>query len=283
MKKERSLSEIKSNLIRDIFYNIADQIHIKAKQSDTYISKQDASKIKHESTRGDLKETAVIEAIRSILPSGYSSSSGFVADSLGNVSPQIDIIIYEKNEIPIAFLQKDSAVIPIESFKVAIEVKSTLTTSNFDQIERQIKSLSEMKCMLHLPNNQNPLKSKKIEYKKGMQSVYIVCFDSKVAKETLNDLIKSNDFIIGIFVLNKYLLLSDGQLVNDGDDKVERTLMGLLHIWNHITGLVAYEKNIQREIAMELQKQFPELNIDDPFVKLRLSTPSLVAYIDKNF
>lgn len=277
------MAEPNTNIFRDIFYSIAEQTQIKAKLADKYVSKTENGKIKHEATRGSLKEAAIIEGLSQILPSGYGFSSGFVVDSLQHVSPQIDLLIYDKNELPVAFLHKDNAVIPIESFKTAIEVKSTLTTNNFEQIGKQIDSLESMMCTLFLPKGGKILESRRINYKKPLQSIFIICFDSTVNKEKLRKTVRESNFITGIFVLNKYLIKHDGEAENVDESQVERTLMAFLHIYHHITGLVGYEKSLQNEIIQKVSQLMPGLDVNDPQVKLRLTTPTLVAYLDKNF
>ncbi len=49
----------------------------------------------HPVTKGDHSESAWVDFFRSFLPNKYAVDKGFVFDAQGNVSDQIDIIIYD--------------------------------------------------------------------------------------------------------------------------------------------------------------------------------------------
>lgn len=51
--------------------------------------------LNHSVTKGEHCEGAWIDFFRSFLPSKYAVDKGFVFDSKGNISEQIDIIIYD--------------------------------------------------------------------------------------------------------------------------------------------------------------------------------------------
>jgi hypothetical protein len=173
---------------------LAKELLLKAEQAD---------KVHHQLTKGELKETAIKDALRDIIPSGYEICSGFVADSFGKVSPQLDIIIYEKNAVPSLFLNKDKAVIPIESFKMAIEIKSTLRLEDQKQLEEQFESLNSMKNVSFLPAQNLGENSTTIVSKKGIPSIFVICFDNKIGKKTLCDYISKYPFITGVHVLSQ--------------------------------------------------------------------------------
>ena len=57
----------------------------------------------HPVTKGEHCESAWIDFFRSFLPSKYAIDKGFVFDAKGNVSEQIDIIIYDALYAPLIF------------------------------------------------------------------------------------------------------------------------------------------------------------------------------------
>lgn len=59
--------------------------------------------INHPTSKGDNSEGAWIKFFRSFLPSKYAVDKGFVFDSTGNMSEQIDVIIYDSLYAPLIF------------------------------------------------------------------------------------------------------------------------------------------------------------------------------------
>ena len=57
--------------------------------------------IKHPGTKGDATENNWISWMRRFLPKRYAVDKAFVIDSDGNLSDQIDIVIYDKQYSPI--------------------------------------------------------------------------------------------------------------------------------------------------------------------------------------
>lgn len=77
---------------------------------------------------GRYKEIILMNYLRKILPSNVSVGTGFVKNSNGELTNQIDIIIY-KEMSPRLFSEGDFVVVMPESVLGIIEVKSTSTTT----------------------------------------------------------------------------------------------------------------------------------------------------------
>lgn len=83
----------------------------------------------HPDEVGKLKEINITKQIESILPSGVGIGRGYVFDSEENISNQCDIILYEKNLIPV-FVRNENieySYFPCEGVIAVGEIKSTLT------------------------------------------------------------------------------------------------------------------------------------------------------------
>ncbi|WP_207654350.1 DUF6602 domain-containing protein [Anaerocolumna aminovalerica] len=76
---------------------------------------------------GRYKEVILINYLRRILPNGVSVGTGFVKNNRGELTNQIDIIIY-KEQYPKLFSEGDFVILMPESVIGIIEVKSTSTT-----------------------------------------------------------------------------------------------------------------------------------------------------------
>lgn len=77
---------------------------------------------------GRYKEVILINYLKRILPNSVSVGTGFVKNNGGELTNQIDIIIY-KEQYPKLFSEGDFVILMPESVIGIIEVKSTSTTS----------------------------------------------------------------------------------------------------------------------------------------------------------
>jgi hypothetical protein len=86
--------------------------------------------IQHPGTKGDAAELEWRTLLNQYLPKRYSADSAFVLDCEGNVSEQIDIVIYDRQYSPFLFNQNDARFLPSESVYAVFEVKQTLSAAN---------------------------------------------------------------------------------------------------------------------------------------------------------
>ncbi len=101
------------------------------------------SLIEHNGERGRLVEVAFQRVLERHLPDGFGIVTGFAIDHNGNLSKQIDLIIYRKDHTP--FLLNDVvSVIPVEGILIAIEVKSMLNKESFDDAREKARSVIEL-------------------------------------------------------------------------------------------------------------------------------------------
>lgn len=112
-------------------------------QSMKYL-KEETNPIGHSSSIGVVREKRLTDFLRSYLPNDIGVETGFVCDGIGNISPQIDIIITDLDSIPMLDFDGDMKLIPVEKVICCIEVKSTLTKNGLDQIIKQEQSINSM-------------------------------------------------------------------------------------------------------------------------------------------
>lgn len=82
--------------------------------------------ITHSGSKGDALENAWIEWLRIYLPNRYSVDKAIVIDFEGNISHQIDIVIYDNWFTPFIFTQNGFHYIPAEGVYAVFEVKPDL-------------------------------------------------------------------------------------------------------------------------------------------------------------
>lgn len=84
------------------------------------------SLIKHNAEKGRVVEGVVKATLRSILPGRFSLGTGFVVTASGQISPQLDIVIYDGFHNAPMILEGGVGVFPIECVYAFVEVKSCL-------------------------------------------------------------------------------------------------------------------------------------------------------------
>lgn len=101
--------------------------------------------IYHPTAKGSETELNWIGLLRNYLPERYSVDSGFVVDFEGNISDQIDIIIYDRHFTPFIFRGENVVYIPAEGVYAVFEIKPKLSKANYDYAVEKLKSVQGLK------------------------------------------------------------------------------------------------------------------------------------------
>jgi hypothetical protein len=108
----------------------------------------------HPGSKGDSLEDTWIEWLRKYLPNRYCVDKAIVIDSTGQLSDQIDLVIYDQQYTPFVLTQNGVHYIPAEGVYAVFEVKPDLNGSvnvqgdNINYIEyagRKIASVRKLK------------------------------------------------------------------------------------------------------------------------------------------
>ena len=101
--------------------------------------------INHPTSKGDNCEEAWINFFRSFLPSKYAIDKGFVFDSTGNMSEQIDVIIYDSLYTPLIFeTDTGEKFITAESVYAVFEVKQEINKGYLEYAHKKILSVRSL-------------------------------------------------------------------------------------------------------------------------------------------
>ena len=94
-------------------------------------------------TVGQSRELAIRDKIQKVLPRGIGVGSGFVIDSYGQSSRQMDIVLYEEDLCPVFRLNDSSeaAYYPCEGVFAVGEVKSTMGSREIEDTLNKIGSV----------------------------------------------------------------------------------------------------------------------------------------------
>lgn len=101
--------------------------------------------IRHPVSKGDLSENEWIAFLKSFLPNRYDVSKGFIFDSKGNVSDQIDLIIFDPFHSPLILTTDNGEkYITAESVYAVFEVKQKTNKANLEYANRKIESVKKL-------------------------------------------------------------------------------------------------------------------------------------------
>ena len=101
--------------------------------------------IYHPTAKGDESELNWIGLLRTYLPERYTVDNGFVVDHKGNISEQIDIIIYDRHFTPFIFRGENVVYIPAEGVYAVFEVKPHFDKKYYNYAIKKLKSVKVLK------------------------------------------------------------------------------------------------------------------------------------------
>jgi hypothetical protein len=100
-----------------------------------------ATNIEHNGLAGTIREMFVSQLIAPLLPDGFRVGKGKIIDRNGGLSPEIDILIYNRSRFSPLLFDEATGVFPVESVIYAIEVKTTVTATQIRDAVRKAESL----------------------------------------------------------------------------------------------------------------------------------------------
>lgn len=113
------MSKINNVPLKDLFASMQNQMSAQLSTN--------RSNITHSSSKGDALENAWIEWLKKYLPNRYSLDKAIVIDFEGNISHQMDIVIYDNWFTPFIFTQNGFHYIPAEGVYAVFEVKPDIS------------------------------------------------------------------------------------------------------------------------------------------------------------
>ena len=102
-----------------------------------------------------------------LLPRGIGVGSGFVIDSFGNTSRQMDVVLYEKEICPVFAINNDpdSTYYPCEGVIAVGEVKSYIGSGELEDIFRKIESVKKLRRFTRLSPSGTPRMEDYVAYR----------------------------------------------------------------------------------------------------------------------
>lgn len=100
--------------------------------------------LNHPSDKGDNSENNWIDWFKEYLPQRYKAAKATVIDCEGNISNQIDLVLYDAQYSYLAFHQNDVLYIPAESVYAVFEVKPCLNKQYMEYAGKKAESVRKL-------------------------------------------------------------------------------------------------------------------------------------------
>jgi len=100
--------------------------------------------IDHNCSKGTFREQILKNFLRPFLPGCYGVSGGQAFDNDGNISKQLDVVVYDSLFSYLAPYMDDFIYFPCESIFGNIEIKSSLNKQSFNDAVENIASLKKL-------------------------------------------------------------------------------------------------------------------------------------------
>ena len=155
--------------------------------------------LEHPTTLGDNYELKWIDWLRKYLPERYCIDKAQVIDSKGNLSQQIDVVIYDRQYTPFIFNDGGAIYIPAESVYAVFEVKPTLNKEYLIYAGEKAESVRNLyrtsTSIIHAGGKFEPIKPKPIiagiltyncEWTNGLNDTFITNLKTLQNNQILN-------------------------------------------------------------------------------------------------
>jgi len=100
--------------------------------------------ILHPGDKGDASEGVWIELLDRYLPKRYQVARAHVVDSLGQMSDQIDVVVFDRQYSPFIFTLDDKIFIPAESVYAVFEAKQTVDAGLVAYAQEKVASVRRL-------------------------------------------------------------------------------------------------------------------------------------------
>ena len=108
----------------------------------------------HRGVQGQIREILVRELFRPLLPPDIGVGTGQLIDRCNNLSPETDIILFDRRLAPAMMLNESLGLFPIESCLFVVEVKTALNSGQLNNSHKAALRIKEIDVnnLAHLPN-----------------------------------------------------------------------------------------------------------------------------------
>jgi hypothetical protein len=152
------------------------------------------SEITHAGVKGAIREVLIRDLFRPLLPTDVGVGTGQIATSTGELSPQQDVIIYNRRILPPVLFEENVGIFPVESVLAIVEVKTTLTATELRSSYENAKVIQQFP---YISGDRSTVNVESHSVKKAISTIFALSSDlavgGKSELERLKDLYVGND------------------------------------------------------------------------------------------
>ena len=101
--------------------------------------------VAHPVSQGDGTEAQWLKLLSDYVPQRYRVTKAFVLDCDGNLSDQIDVVIYDRQYCPFLFKERGTKYVPAESVYAVFEVRPRLNPGNIAYAAQKAASVRRLR------------------------------------------------------------------------------------------------------------------------------------------
>lgn len=122
--------------LKDAFIDLQSELKLKLKRA--------TQSIQHSGAKGSVNEDHWIDLFRAYLPDRYEVAAGFIIDSRGQRSDQIDIVVFDRHFTPTLLDQQKHRYIPAEAVYAVVECKPHIDKSYLEYAGQKAASVRKL-------------------------------------------------------------------------------------------------------------------------------------------
>lgn len=105
----------------------------------------------HNGEMGRANEIALVQLVTRLLPARFGVGTGIVIDARGRRSKQCDLIVFDAANQPQVLAQSTQLLFPVETVRMVIEVKTTITSEAIQDAAEKIEALRKLTATADTP------------------------------------------------------------------------------------------------------------------------------------
>lgn len=139
--------------------------------------------VTHTGVQGAIVEILIRDLFRPLLPADLGVGTGQIATFNDKLSPQQDIVIFDRRILPPVLFERTTGIFPVESVLATVEVKTTLTARELRSAHKAARTILGYSYLSGNRNNESG-QSTPHDVKKAISTVFALNSNLAVGGKT---------------------------------------------------------------------------------------------------
>ena len=137
---------IKNNIYKTLLYEKIEHFIYSFKEASRELFfDEEKARLIHAGEFGRLREVVSKDFVRFTIPIRLDIGTGFIMNHIGDVSTQVDLVVYDKNATPLVQDSEKQYFYPVETVCAAGEIKSVLSKSELKKALNKLARIKEIR------------------------------------------------------------------------------------------------------------------------------------------